>query len=65
MGINYKVFVFDDHLGMLNGRTATEEADFLTNLLKKEGVNFDSPFRYNSDGRCLIADFRKWESEDV
>lgn len=46
MGIEYKIFVFDDHLGMLWGRTCEQEAERINEAMKEEGANVFTPFKY-------------------
>jgi hypothetical protein len=59
MGSHYNVFVFDDHLGLLDGRSCDQEAEHLNKKLEKAGATIFHPFKYIKEGHCLVGELRK------
>jgi len=62
MGIHYKVFCFDDHLGMLihygKVHSGPEEATLLNDRLQMDGATLFNRFVYSKEGNCLIGELR-------
>lgn len=59
MATHYTIFIFDDCMGMMNGRTGPEEADHLNKELreKSDAMIFEK-FTFHPVGNCLIGEFR-------
>jgi len=59
MGTHYTVYIFDDHLGLLDSRTGPEEAEHINKKFAIENVKVFRPFEYISVGDCIIGELRK------
>jgi len=59
MGTHYKVFIFDDHLGLLNGRTGVQEAALIQEELTLRQANTFEPFEYIPQADGIIGELRK------
>lgn len=58
MGTHYNVLVFDDHLGMLDGRSCEQEAEHINAALEKLGMSTIHRFRYICEADCIAGEFR-------
>lgn len=59
MGVHYNVFIFDDHLGLLNGRSIDEEVAHINKALADAGAIVFQEFKYIKEGGCIIGELRK------
>jgi hypothetical protein len=65
MGIYSTVIIFDDHLGMLNGRTAEQEAEFINYKLSEMPDEVVSiPFKHFENSGCIIGEIKYLPGEE-
>lgn len=59
MATSCNIIIVDDHLGLLNGRNAHQEAEFINaQLTNLEHTTILSLFTYVPEGDCIIGEIK-------